>query len=80
MVGSLGVRAVDLNVVITAYLLALSVFIPVSGWLADRFGARIVFGTAIVVCTVASGLCALSTSSANSPRCGSCKASAVHGR
>jgi EmrB/QacA subfamily drug resistance transporter len=62
MAGSLGVRAVDLNVVITAYLLTLSVFIPVSGWLADRFGARVVFGTAITVFTVASGLCAISTS------------------
>jgi EmrB/QacA subfamily drug resistance transporter len=62
MAGSLGVRAVDLNVVITAYLLTLSVFIPVSGWLADRFGARIIFGTAITVFTVASGLCAISTS------------------
>jgi EmrB/QacA subfamily drug resistance transporter len=62
MAGSLGVRPVDLNIVITAYLLTLSVFIPVSGWLADRFGARIVFGTAIAVFTVASGLCAISTS------------------
>lgn len=62
MAGSLGVRPVDLNVVITAYLLTLAVFIPVSGWLADRFGARAVFGTAIVVFTVASGLCAISTS------------------
>jgi EmrB/QacA subfamily drug resistance transporter len=62
MAGSLGVRPVDLNVVITAYLLTLSVFIPVSGWLADRFGARLVFGTAIAVFTVASGLCAISTS------------------
>ena len=62
MAGSLGVRPVDLNVVITAYLLTLSVFIPVSGWLADRFGARVVFGTAIAVFTVASGLCAISTS------------------
>ena len=39
----------------------MSVFIPVSGWLADRFGARIIFGTAIAVFTVASGLCAIST-------------------
>jgi EmrB/QacA subfamily drug resistance transporter len=62
MAGSLGVRPVDLNIVITAYLLTLSVFIPVSGWLADRFGARTVFGTAIAVFTVASGLCAISTS------------------
>ncbi|HEY5049816.1 MAG TPA: MFS transporter, partial [Acidothermaceae bacterium] len=62
MADSLGVRPVDLNVVITAYLLTLSVFIPVSGWLADRFGARTIFGTAIAVFTVASGLCAISTS------------------
>jgi len=62
MAGSLGVRPVDLNIVITAYLLTLSVFIPVSGWLADRYGARVVFGSAIAVFTVASGLCAISTS------------------
>jgi EmrB/QacA subfamily drug resistance transporter len=61
MAASLGVRPVDLNIVITAYLLTLSVFIPVSGWLADRFGARTVFGTAIAVFTIASGLCAIST-------------------
>jgi EmrB/QacA subfamily drug resistance transporter len=62
MAGSLGVRAVDLNLVITVYLLTLSVFIPASGWLADRFGARVIFGTAIAIFTVASGLCAISTS------------------
>jgi EmrB/QacA subfamily drug resistance transporter len=62
MARSLEVRPVDLNVVITAYLLTLAVFIPVSGWLADRVGARTVFAAAIAVFTVASGLCALSTS------------------
>ena len=62
MAASLGVRSVDLNVVITAYLLTLAVFIPVSGWLADRVGARTVFAAAIALFTVASGLCALSTS------------------
>ena len=40
---SLGVAAVDINVAITAYVLTLAVLIPVSGWLADRFGARRVF-------------------------------------
>jgi EmrB/QacA subfamily drug resistance transporter len=54
------IPSVELNVVITAYLLALGVFIPVSGWLADRFGARVVFSAAVTVFTVASGLCALS--------------------
>jgi EmrB/QacA subfamily drug resistance transporter len=62
MATSLGVRSVDLNVVITAYLLTLAVFIPVSGWVADRAGARTVFGGAIALFTIASGLCALSTS------------------
>jgi EmrB/QacA subfamily drug resistance transporter len=62
MAGSFGVRPVDLNVVITAYLLTLAVFIPVSGWVADRAGARTVFAGAIALFTVASGLCALSTS------------------
>jgi EmrB/QacA subfamily drug resistance transporter len=62
MAASLGVRSVDLNVVITAYLLTLAVFIPVSGWIADRVGARTVFAAAIALFTVASGLCALSTS------------------
>jgi EmrB/QacA subfamily drug resistance transporter len=62
MATSFGVRSVDLNVVITAYLLTLAVFIPVSGWVADRAGARTVFGGAIALFTIASGLCALSTS------------------
>jgi EmrB/QacA subfamily drug resistance transporter len=62
MAHSFGVRPVDVNVVITAYLLTLAVLIPVSGWLADRYGARTVFGTAIAVFTTASGLCAVSGS------------------
>ncbi len=60
MARSFGVPSVELNVVITAYLLALGVFIPVSGWIADRFGARLVFSGAIALFTVSSGLCALS--------------------
>jgi EmrB/QacA subfamily drug resistance transporter len=62
MARSLGVQPVDLNVVITAYLLTLAVFIPVSGWVADRMGARKVFCSAIALFTVASLLCASSTS------------------
>ena len=57
----LGVPAVAVNVAITAYLLTLAVLIPISGWLADRFGARTVFVTAIVVFTLASAGCALAT-------------------
>lgn len=45
----------------TAYLLTLAVFIPASGWLADRLGARRVFGFAIVGFTIASVLCGAST-------------------
>jgi EmrB/QacA subfamily drug resistance transporter len=62
MARSFGVAAADINVTMTAYLLALALFIPLSGWLADRFGARRVFCSALVVFTVTSGLCALSTS------------------
>src|ERR1700739_2416105 len=43
-----------LNVAITCYLLSLAVFIPISGWVADRFGARRVFSGAIVVFTIGS--------------------------
>lgn len=55
-----GVPAVSINVAITAYVLTLAVLIPISGWLADRFGARSVFVAAIAVFTVASAGCALS--------------------
>jgi EmrB/QacA subfamily drug resistance transporter len=54
----LGVAAVDINVAITAYVLTLAVLIPVSGWLADRFGARRVFLTAVAIFTLASIGCA----------------------
>src|SRR5258708_6893436 len=37
---------VDLNMGMTAYMLTLAVFIPVSGWIADRLGARTVFSSA----------------------------------
>ena len=46
-----------LNLAITSYLLSLAVFIPVSGWVADRFGARTVFAAAIAVFTASSTLC-----------------------
>lgn len=44
----------------TAYLLTLAVFVPASGWAADRFGARPVFGCAIAGFTLASVLCGAS--------------------
>ncbi len=51
---------VHLSVAITSYLVALCVFIPVSGWVADRFGARRVFMAAIIVFTGASACVGLS--------------------
>lgn len=50
---------VSLGIGISAYLLTLAVFIPVSGWVADRFGTRSVFTAAIAIFTAASALCAL---------------------
>ncbi|WP_460516684.1 MFS transporter [Humibacter antri] len=60
MAHDFGVHAVDLNIAMTAYLLTVAVCVPMSGWLADRFGERKIFATALAVFTVASALCALS--------------------
>jgi EmrB/QacA subfamily drug resistance transporter len=54
---ALGESPLRLNVAITCYLLSLAVFIPISGWVADRFGARRVFSGAIVVFTLGSIAC-----------------------
>ena len=48
---------VHMNVALTSYLFALAVFIPASGWMADRFGTRQVFRAAIAVFTLGSVLC-----------------------
>ena len=58
----LGVAPVSLQLALTAYLLALAMFIPVSGWLADRFGARRIFQAAIAVFLLGSLGCAVSGS------------------
>ena len=60
MARSFHVGAVNLNIGMTAYLLTLAVFIPISGWVADRFGARTIFASAIATFTLASLLCAAS--------------------
>jgi len=57
---SFHVNPVDLNIGMTAYLLMLAVFIPISGWVADRVGARLVFVSAIGIFTVSSIFCGLS--------------------
>lgn len=56
---------VALKLALTSYLLSLAVFIPASGWAADRYGARTVFRSAIVIFTMGSVLCGLSTSLAD---------------
>lgn len=48
---------IQLKLALTSYLLTLAVFIPASGWTADRFGARIVFRAAILVFALGSALC-----------------------
>ncbi|MEU2349269.1 MFS transporter [Modestobacter sp. NPDC049651] len=58
----LGVPALSVGGLVTAYVLTLAVLVPVSGWLADRYGARRVFGAAVAVFTVASAGCALAPS------------------
>jgi EmrB/QacA subfamily drug resistance transporter len=62
MAASLGEDPLKLNLAITCYLLSLAVFVPISGWMADRFGAKPVFIWAIVVFTTSSILCGLSHS------------------
>jgi MFS family permease len=62
MAHDFGRDPVSLGIGISAYLLALAVFIPVSGWVADRFGTRTVFLSALAGFTVASVLCALCNS------------------
>jgi EmrB/QacA subfamily drug resistance transporter len=58
----IGTSPLTLKLAITSYLLSLAVFIPASGWTADRFGARAVFSIAIAVFMIGSIGCALSSS------------------
>lgn len=55
----LQVDPLTLKLAFTAYFVALAIFIPISGWCADRFGARTVFAAAIGVFTLASVACAV---------------------
>lgn len=60
MARDLGEEPARLGVAVTSYLVSLTVFIPLSGWVADRLGAKRVFMAAIVLFTLASALCARS--------------------
>ncbi|HEX3953310.1 MAG TPA: MFS transporter, partial [Stellaceae bacterium] len=61
MAKSLGESPLRLNLVITTYLLSLAIFIPVSGWIADRYGARRVFCAAVLIFAGGSALCGFAT-------------------
>lgn len=58
----IGTKPVALKLALTAYLVSLAIFIPISGWLTDRFGARNVFRIAIGVFMLGSLACAFSYS------------------
>jgi EmrB/QacA subfamily drug resistance transporter len=62
MARTFGVAAVDVSIGMSVYMLAVAVFIPISGWLADRFGSRLVFSAAIVLFSLSSLMCGLSES------------------
>jgi EmrB/QacA subfamily drug resistance transporter len=59
---ALKVAPLSMKSVLSSYTLSVAVFIPVSGWVADRFGTRRVFASAIGIFTLGSVLCGLSTS------------------
>ena len=58
---ALGVSPLSMKAVLASYTLSLAVFIPISGWIADRFGTRRVFACAIGLFTIGSILCGLAT-------------------
>ena len=62
MAHTFGTSPVNLNVGITAYLLTIAVFIPASGWVAERFGARLVFSSAVGLFVAASIACGFTRS------------------
>lgn len=63
MAANLGVAPLSLKSVLTSYTLSLAVFIPISGWMADRFGTKRVFSLAILLFMMGSILCAASSNS-----------------
>lgn len=58
---SLSVQDLQLKTAVTSYLISLAIFIPVSGWAADRFGIKKIFSLAIIIFTISSALCGLAT-------------------
>ncbi len=62
MAHTFGVEPLRLNIAITVYMLSAAIFLPLSGWLADRFGARRIFMGSIVLYAAGSIACGLSGS------------------
>ncbi len=60
MARELGSNPIEMNLAITSYLISTAVFVPISGWAADRYGARKVFIAAIMLFSLSSLTCALS--------------------
>ncbi|HEY4201936.1 MAG TPA: DHA2 family efflux MFS transporter permease subunit [Devosiaceae bacterium] len=58
----IGTSPIALKLAVTSYLVALAIFIPISGWMSDRFGAKNIFRLAIFVFMVGSIACAFSNS------------------
>jgi EmrB/QacA subfamily drug resistance transporter len=58
---ALGIAPLSMKAVLSSYTLSLAVFIPISGWMADRFGTRRVFASAIGLFTLGSFLCGISS-------------------
>jgi EmrB/QacA subfamily drug resistance transporter len=54
---SLGAAPLKLDVLVTGYIISVAVFMPISGWAADRFGSRRVFCCAVAVFTLSSAAC-----------------------
>ena len=60
--GDIGVSPITLKLALTSYLVALGVFIPISGWMADKFGAKNIFRIALLVFVLGSVACSMSSS------------------
>ncbi len=58
----LGTNPVSLKLAFTTYLLSLTVFLPISGWMADKYGSKLVFRVAIAIFTLASIACGFAPS------------------
>src|SRR5690606_4649019 len=58
----IGTDAISLKLALTAYFVSLAIFIPISGWMADRFGAKNIFRLAILVFMLGSLACSFAFS------------------